>query len=262
IETHRERFHEVWQSGLVIATTGPEPTGGFFRLLPGSGGSNGMLIPFDEIVEDDGLLPGGRKRTLIDWANYRTEQPVEGDRSERRPHMPPPRRATPDPRDPALANMTSQPTLPVMLPEPSEFDDLPLEPQPEVRRYRLGTIAMLALVAGFGATGYWWWNARNRGEIGGLGSLLSSPPASSAAAGNRLRDTSVYNPPQDTAGLGAGGSMSAPATQPATQPAAQPPAPVPNAAAVPSPNAAPPAATDAKTRRFDALADSLAVAIR
>jgi len=297
IETHRERFHEVWQSGLVIATTGPEPTGGFFRLLPGSGGSNGMLIPFDEIVEDDGLLPGGRKRTLIDWANYRTEQPVEGDRSERRPHMPPPRRATPDPRDPALANMTSQPTLPVMLPEPSEFDDLPLEPQPEVRRYRLGTIAMLALVAGIGATGYWWWNARNRGEIGGLGSLLSSPPASSAAAGNRLRDTSVYNPPQDTAGLGAGGSMSAaapppatapidtttvvrpgaartpdasaattpattPATQPATQPAAQPPAPVPNAAAVPSPNAAPPAATDAKTRRFDALADSLAVAIR
>src|SRR6185312_7556130 len=171
------------------------------------------------------------------------------------------RRATPDPRDPALANMTSQPTLPVMLPEPSEFDDLPLEPQPEVRRYRLGTIAMLALVAGIGATGYWWWNARNRGEIGGLGSLLSSPPASSAAAGNRLRDTSVYNPPQDTAELGAGGSMSAaapppasaattPATQPATQPAAQPPVPVPNAAAVPSPNAAPPAATDAKTRRF------------
>lgn len=292
IETHRERFHEVWQSGLVIATTGPEPTGGFFRLVPGGSALNGMLIPFDEIVEDDALLPGGRKRTLIDWANYRTEQPVEGDRSERRPHMPPPRRATPDP-DPAMSNMTSQPTLPVMLPEPSDFDDLPLQAQPEVRRLRFGVMAALLLVVGVGAAGYWWWNHRGALEPpAGLGGMLSSPSASAPAGGTRLRDTSVYTPPQDTAGLGAGGSMSATApapqtdttalarpgagrtpdggamTAPATQAAppvtpnvaAPPPNTMPNAATNVVPNAPP--ASSAKTQRFDALADSLEQAIR
>jgi len=293
IDTHRERFHEVWQSGLVIATTGPEPTGGFFRLVPGGSALNGMLIPFDEIVEDDGLLPGGRKRTLIDWANYRTEQPVEGDRSERRPHIPPPRRATPDP-DPAMSNMTSQPTLPVMLPEPSEFDDLPLQPPPEVRRLRFGVMAALLLVVGVGAAGYWWWNHRGTLEPpAGLGGILSSPSASAPSGGSRLRDTSIYTPPQDTAGLAPGGSMSAsaPAPQtvdtttlakpgagrtpdagtmtapPATQTAA-PPAVTPGVAAAPPPNAVPNASpntapvSDARTRRFDALADSLEQAIR
>lgn len=286
IETHRERFHELWQSGLVIATTGPEPTGGFFRLVPGGSALNGMLIPFDEIVEDDGLLPGGRKRTLIDWANYRTEQPVEGDRSERRPHMPPPRRATSDPMDPAMMNMTSQPTLPVMLPDPSEFDDMPLQPQPEVRRLRFGMMAALLLVLGVGAAGYWWWNHRGQLEPpAGLGGLLPSQVASSPAAAGRLRDTSVYAPPQDTAGLAAGGNMSAAAPAPSsvdttalakpgagrtadggamTVPPAVTPNPVPNTAPNSVPNAptnATPAA-DARTQRFDALADSLEQAIR
>jgi proteasome lid subunit RPN8/RPN11 len=292
IDTHRERFHEVWQSGLVIATTGPEPTGGFFRLMPGNGGAlNGMLIPFDEIVEDDALLPGGRKRTLIDWANYRTEQPIEGDRSERRPHIPPPRRATPDPVDPALANMTGQPTLPVMLPEPSDFafDDMPLQPQPEVRRLRFGAMAAILLLVGVGAAGYWWWNHRGTLEPpAGLGAMLSSPAASAPAA-NRLRDTSTYTPPQDTAGIAAnsslpptvppsamdttgltkpgaarspdGGTMTAqPPVQAAPQPVVTQPAATPPVT-LPAPNAAP-ASPDAKTQRFDALADSLAQAIR
>ena len=286
IETHRDRFREPWQSGLVIATTGPEPTGGFFRLAQ-DGSLNGMLIPFDEIVDDDALLPGGRKRALIDWANYRTEQPVESDRSERRPHIPPPRRATPEPPDPALAGMTSQPTLPVMLPEASLFDDeLPLPPMPATRRLRFGAIATVLLGVGASAAGLWWWNHRGTIEppsaLSGVFSSRSAP-----APTDRLRDTTVYAPPRDTSGLGGGsmaaappapvlpnstavsnpamgrtppgGSMSAAPTAP---PTSQPAQTAPNVTAtVPSaPNAAP--ASDARMQRFDALADSLEQALR
>ncbi len=285
IETHRDRFREPWQSGLVIATTGPEPTGGFFRLAQ-DGSLNGMLIPFDEIVEDDALLPGGRKRTLIDWANYRTEQPVESDRSERRPHMPPPRRATPEPPDPALSGMTSQPTLPVMLPEASLFDeDLPVQPLPETRRIRFGAVTTVLLGVGAVAAGLWWWNHRGTIEApSSLSGVFSSHPTSAPPV---LRDTTIYAP-HDTAGTGSG-SMAAsppapvlPDTTTVSNPAAgrTPPGgtmsapPVgPPAAAQPAPNVtagvpsspAPtvsPAAADAKIQKFDALADSLEQAIR
>ncbi len=293
LETHRERFREPWQSGLVIATTGPEPTGGFFRLHPG-GGLSGLLIPFDEIVEDDALLPGGRKRTLIDWANYRTEQPVEGDRSERRPHMPPPRRQSPDPVDPALAGLTAQPTLPVMLPEAALFeDDLPLPPMPEPRRFRFGAVAVLLLVIGAGAAGLWWWNHRGTIEPpAGLASgLFSSSPSTPAPAPNtRAADSALYAPPRDTAGLPTGGSMSSapPAMAPAnstavstppvrqptsggtanattTAPPASQTAPTVTAAAppaaTPAPNAIAPS-SNPRMQKFDALADSLEQAIR
>lgn len=284
LETQRDRFRESWQSGLVIATTGPEPTGGFFRLAQ-DGSLNGMLIPFDEIVEDDAVLPGGRKRTLIDWANYHSEQPVESDRSERRPHMPPPRRATPELPDPALGGMTSQPTLPVMLPEASLFDeDLPLAPMPEPRRFRFGAMATVLLGVGAVAAGLWWWTHRDAFEPpSALSGVFSSHQASTPPV---LRDTTVYAPPRDTSGLG-GGSMAAAAPPPAlpnstavsnpaagrtppggtmsTAPVPAPPStqPAPNVtAAVPSasaPTAAPP---DARMQRFDALADSLETAIR
>lgn len=292
IETHRDRFREPWQSGLVIATTGPEPTGGFFRIAR-DGSLNGMLIPFDEIVEDDALLPGGRKRTLIDWANYRTEQPVESDRSERRPHMPPPRRATPEPPDPALGGMTSQPTLPVMLPEASLFDeDLPVQPLPETRRLRFGAVATVLLGIGAVAAGLWWWNHRGTIEAPSSLSGVFSSHSTPASAPPVLRDTTIYAP-HDTTGMAGGsmaatppapvlpnstavsnpatgklppsGTMSAPsgaqsaaAAPPATQPAPNVTATVPSS---PAPGAAPPA-TDAKVQKFDALADSLEQAIR
>ncbi|MBX6332597.1 MAG: Mov34/MPN/PAD-1 family protein, partial [Gemmatimonadaceae bacterium] len=89
VETHRARFTEPWQCGLIVATSGDAPAGGFFRALPGAPDRGGALVPFHELLDDDAFLEGGRKRTLIDWVNYETAELVERDVTERRPHVPP-----------------------------------------------------------------------------------------------------------------------------------------------------------------------------
>lgn len=82
LESHRERFTEAWQCGLVISTEGTEPAGGFFRAHadPSAGGA---YVPFYEQVDEDGILDGGRLRTVIDWRSYSTSELVERDEDER-----------------------------------------------------------------------------------------------------------------------------------------------------------------------------------
>jgi hypothetical protein len=201
--------------------------------------------------------------------------------------MPPPRRATPEPPDPALARMTSQPTLPVMLPEASLFDeDLPVQPLPETGRIRLGAVTMVLLGVGAVAAGLWWWN--HRGTIEAPSSLSGVFSSHSASAPPVPRDTTIYAP-NDTASMG-GGSMAAsppmpvlPDTTAVSNPAAgrtpagattSPPTAAAPPAAQPAPNVTagvppapvvtgpPPVSSDARVRKFDALADSLEQAIR
>jgi len=200
--------------------------------------------------------------------------------------MPPPRRATPEPPDPALSGMTSQPTLPVMLPEASLFDeDLPVQPLPETRRIRFGAVTTVLLGVGAVAAGLWWWNHRGTIEApSSLSGVFSSHPTSAPPV---LRDTTIYAP-HDTAGTGSGSMAASPpapvlpdtttvsnpvasrtppggtmSASPVAPPAAAQPAPNVTASvpSSPAPTVSPPAA-DAKIQKFDALADSLEQAIR
>ena len=282
LETHRERFMEPWQTGLVIATAGPEPTGGFFRLSAGERMVNGLFIPFDELVDDESLLPGGRKRTLIDWANYRTGQDVETDRTERRPHLPPrpPRVPSPQPR-PTPAPMGAPAAggepgpgaaaLPVMLPEPSELDDTPAMPAPERSRTRLALFAAIVLGVAGAAGGLWWWNQHVGPEPapgfstdvlrpqGGRRPAPVARPVDTSGLASRITGDSgalgldTLGGGAGAAGTGAGGAMS---TAPVTPAPVVPPVSPPDVAARPAPS------TDAHVARFDAMADSLEQAIR
>lgn len=279
LDTHRERFHEPWQTGLVIATEGPQPTGGFFRLTPNDPNGGGMYIPFDELVDDEGLLPGGRRRTLIDWSNYRTDQDVEADRTERRPYTPPPaasRRPSPPrgapgvgagapgatPGGPPGEQPPGPATLPVMLPEPADLEDTPAMPLADGRRTRRAILMMVLVGAAIAAGGYWWWNQRLGPE---------PPPGLStdvlpAARARAPRAAAI--PPVDTTGLGALGTSG---TSGATTSVATAPAgggtmtDTPGTGLVPNAGvtAARPAPTsDPRVARFDTLADSVEQAIR
>src|SRR4051812_10875763 len=111
LATHRARFTEAWQCGLVVATEGNEPAGGFFRahVIPEEGGA---YVPFYEQVDDEGMLEGGRLRTLIDWTSYSTSELIERDADERSVHMSGGAYRSEDPDAPAAA-------LPLMIPSPA-----------------------------------------------------------------------------------------------------------------------------------------------
>lgn len=260
LETHRERFPEPWQTGLVVATGGDAPTGGFFRPSPGDP-TGGVYIPFHELADDESLLPGGRKRSLIDWANYHTDDPVEIDRAERRPHiaprrptaervaMPPagPSAAAPEPGAASATAAAPVPTLPVMIPPIPE----PGEEAPEYRERRLvsptvGVLIVLALVAGGG-----YWMVRHHGVEPPPNASTDLLPRSFPSAS----DTVPAAAAADTTGLGApGGSMSA----------GPPSTPVVSAApASPAPRVVPPSVpATPQIARFDSLADSTEQTIR
>ncbi len=100
--THRARFPEPWQVGLVVATSGP-PAGAVFRVVEGTtgpaggaaanapsapGGSaaaglpglvppRGVFTPFLELLHKDALPEAdGRKASVIDWRNYEPAERV------------------------------------------------------------------------------------------------------------------------------------------------------------------------------------------
>ena len=74
--SHRTSFPAGWEVGLVVAPRAERPAGGFFR----SGGDaerGGAWLPFFEVAGDDAVLPDGRKRTVMPWQNYQTDEPTE-----------------------------------------------------------------------------------------------------------------------------------------------------------------------------------------
>ncbi len=175
LESHRARFTESWQCGLVIATEGNEPSGGFFRAHPDPA-EGGAYVPFYEQVDDDGILEGGRFRTLVDWKSYSTSELVEHDEDERTVHgsgmssaYAPPRSAVSD----APVNV-----LPLMIPEPA-IDGVGALP---TRSRWVGFAITVAVVLAVGFVGYQIWNAR----------LLPEPPVSSTS---RPREAAELPPP-------------------------------------------------------------------
>lgn len=256
LASHRARFTEPWQCGLVIATEGNAPTGGFFRAHadPAEGGA---YIPFYEQVDDEGILEGGRLRTLIDWASYSTSELVERDEDERSVHMANGTRANPD--APAAA-------LPLMIPSPA--DDPVGATTFRSRWVGAGIVTIIALAVVFLAVQIW--DARrlpeppmaalprqrelvvvpNAGAIAAQRRLDSLAAAAvAAAAASTVPNAGSSTLPGDTTSVAAATEPAPDGAQPVTRDVT-PAAPAPG---VPIPSEIRIAAQS----RFDSLADSL-----
>jgi proteasome lid subunit RPN8/RPN11 len=256
LETHRARFTEAWQCGLVIATEGNEPAGGFFRAHanPEEGGA---YIPFYEQVEEDGILEGGRLRTLIDWTSYSTSELVERDEDERSVHT----SGTTWAADPDAAPAA----LPLMIPSPA---DDPVSAAPVGTRWVGGAI-ITVITLGVIFVGAMIWNSRRLPEP----PMASLPRDSAPAAGTGIVPNAQAMSAQRrldslaSAALAAGSAAAAQNGGASTQPldstsvaAAAPPAPapVPDVASQTPPGASATApSTGGLASRFDSLADSL-----
>ncbi len=264
LESHRARFTESWQCGLVIATEGNEPAGGFFRAHqdPAEGGA---YVPFYEQVDEDGILEGGRFRTLVDWKSYSTSEMVERDEDQRSVHrsrmtgaLAVPRSAETD----APANV-----LPLMIPEPA-IDGLGALP---TRSRWVGFAISVAIALAVGFVGFQIWTARLLPEppvsaISRPREGASAPPnaanAANAAAQERADSIAAASAiiahssgaPRETTSVASAAPSSAP---PTVAPVAAPVAPPPAPSAPPSSAAIPSDAQMAARSRFDSLADSL-----
>ncbi len=264
LATHRARFTEPWQCGLVVATEGNEPAGGFFRahINPEEGGA---YVPFFEQVDEEGILEGGRLRTLIDWTSYSTSELVERDPDERSVHV--------SGRGPGVgmgadADAPAAP-LPLMIPSPA-LDDAPTSSSFRSRWVGSGIVTVLALAVAFVSVLIW--NSRRLPEP--PMSVATAPPPqrelvvvpnADAIAAQRRMDSlasaaaaaASAAQPRDTTTVPA----AAPAPAPAAPPAAAPPAAAP-APDTEQPTASPGAPVPSEIRlaaqaRFDSLADSL-----
>jgi proteasome lid subunit RPN8/RPN11 len=230
VASHRARFTEPWQCGLIIATEGNEPAGGLFRVFadPAAGGA---YIPFYEQVEPEGMIEGGRFRTLIDWATYSTKELVERDEDERSVHLSGrTRRADSD---------ASPSTLPLMIPSPA-IEDVP---RPARSRWvPFGIAVVIALTVTLIAVKVWDYRR------------LPEPPM--ALLPNRSRELMVV-PPAAPPRAVEGATVTMPVTGPDTTTVASsantPPATVTAPVAAPVPAEIRMAAQ----AHFDSLADSL-----
>lgn len=251
VASHRARFTEPWQCGLIIATEGNEPAGGFFRVHadPAAGGA---YIPFYEQVEQDGMIEGGRFRTLIDWATYTTKELVERDENERSVHLSAiTRRGEPEP---------TPSSLPLMIPTPA--DDA--VPAPSRSRWVPFGIAMaIALIASFVVIKVWDYRRLPEPPMAALPprphDLVVVPPAATPRTDTVPPITTT--PPSAVTPVPASSTSLAPDTTSVASTTAAVPA-----AAPPSVTPAPPSAVTAPVpaeirlaaqSHFDSLADSL-----
>jgi proteasome lid subunit RPN8/RPN11 len=100
VETQDLYFGEPWQVGVLVGTDAAAPAGAFFRL-----GSDDAWVrtpqPFYELLNEDSVRAGGKKRSFMTWKNYRAYnppalQPRAGSPAPTRPPAPPPEPPEPE----------------------------------------------------------------------------------------------------------------------------------------------------------------------
>jgi JAB1/Mov34/MPN/PAD-1 ubiquitin protease len=99
VETHEQYFGDPWQVGVLVGTDPATPAGAFFRL-----GSDDAWVrtpqQFYELLNEDSVRAGGKKRSFMTWKTYRAyNPPALQPRSSPRP---PPRAAEPSGTVPGL----------------------------------------------------------------------------------------------------------------------------------------------------------------
>jgi hypothetical protein len=116
IGTHMMYFMQPWQVGLVMGTEDSRPAAGWFRM---SQDENWATIrhPFYEVLAADSIDSTGKKRSHVDWANFKPYRAV-----------PPPARK---PAAPRVSTVAPQPAPPPPAPRPSVQRAPPRIEEPE-----------------------------------------------------------------------------------------------------------------------------------
>ncbi|MGH7614027.1 MAG: hypothetical protein ACREMW_08315 [Gemmatimonadales bacterium] len=80
VETHLQYFKRPWHVALVLGAEHEGPVAGLFRPAPGDT-SPTVSLPFYELIESDEGFVGGRKRSVLPWINFMSEDKavVHGD---------------------------------------------------------------------------------------------------------------------------------------------------------------------------------------
>ena len=142
VETHERYFAEPWQVAMIVGTgsDGLEPEAAFFRAAAVDAWHNTPL-QFYELLGEESLRPGGKKRSFVTWKNYRAYNPVSDKAPRPRQQAAPPEsvapasedlsepelRETPAPAAPAEPDMADAPPPPRAAPPqpaPAEAGDL------------------------------------------------------------------------------------------------------------------------------------------
>ena len=74
VETHEQYFGEPWQVGVLVGTDVATPTGAFFRAGSDDTWAN-TPQPFYELLNEDSVRAGGKKRSFMTWKTYRAYNP-------------------------------------------------------------------------------------------------------------------------------------------------------------------------------------------
>ena len=75
VETHQQYFQRRWQAALVLGADRDGPAAGIFRPGPSPTWSS-VSLPFYELIDGDERLAGGRKRSVLPWTNFATDDPA------------------------------------------------------------------------------------------------------------------------------------------------------------------------------------------
>jgi proteasome lid subunit RPN8/RPN11 len=75
VETHLQYFKRPWHVALVLGAEHEGPVAGLFRPRPGET-SPTVSMPFYELIESDEGFAGGKKRSLLPWINFLSDDPA------------------------------------------------------------------------------------------------------------------------------------------------------------------------------------------
>jgi proteasome lid subunit RPN8/RPN11 len=73
VETHLQYFKRPWHVALVLGTEHEGPVAGLFRPRPGETSAS---LPFYELIESDEGFAGGKKRSILPWINFLSDDPA------------------------------------------------------------------------------------------------------------------------------------------------------------------------------------------
>ena len=146
IETHEHYFAEPWQVALVLGSdAGGQPIAGFFRAGADEAWAT-TVLPFYELLSEESFRPGGKKRSLVAWKNYRAYNPVA-----ERPFRTQPKQAEPEPEPPEAQAPEPEPPE-AQAPEPEAPEPPPPPPPPPRQQPKSDELVFLTSAEDFAST--------------------------------------------------------------------------------------------------------------
>jgi proteasome lid subunit RPN8/RPN11 len=97
VETHEQHFRDPWQVSVLLGTDPDQPSGAFFRRGDAPNWVRSPQ-PFYELLSDESIRPGGKKRSYVTWKNYRAYNPPAARPRQASLQPPPPPPPPPPPQ--------------------------------------------------------------------------------------------------------------------------------------------------------------------